>query len=58
MSTDLRRMSSVKVELTDNSSTESEEDVNRGFREVDEIDGKKFTSKKAAAYNRTLRSNL
>ena len=42
MSTDLRRMSSVKAELTDNSSTESEEDVNRGFREVDEIDGKKF----------------
>jgi len=58
MSTDLRRMSSAKVELTDNSSTESEEDVNRGFREVDEIDGKKFTSKKAAAYHRTLRSNL
>ena len=56
MSTDLRRMS--KVEVTDNSSTESEEDVNRGFREGDEIDGKKFTSKKAAAYHRTLRSNL
>merc|ERR1712241_166033 len=60
MSTDLRRMSSsAKAEdLTESSSSDSDQDVNRGFKEVDEIDGKKLTSKKSVNYySRSTRSN-
>jgi len=59
MSTDLRRMSSTKaVELTESSSSESESEVPRVFREIDEIDGKKLSSKKTISYhNRSVRSN-
>merc|ERR1711953_460583 len=62
ISTDLRRMSSsTKAEdLTDSSSnSESDKDVNRGgFKEVDEIDGKKLRSKTSVNYySRSSRSN-
>ena len=73
MSTDLRRMSSTKaLEVTESSTSESEEEVvlvefsvlmmklqvKRVFREVDEIDGKKLSTKKTISYhNRSVRSN-
>merc|ERR1712241_897534 len=60
MSTGLRRMSSsAKPEdLTESSSSESDQEANRGFKEVDEIDGKKLTSKRSVNYySRSTRSN-
>merc|ERR1712141_438975 len=59
MSSGLRRMSSAKAEDSSNSSSsESDQDANRTFKEVDEIDGKKFTSKRSVNYySRSSKSN-